>query len=335
MITATDFKPAPLIRHPQIQSVLATKSPRRRKWLRSGSRMEAVATHHLLDAGDGVRLTGWLSRQDLREPRGLCVLIHGWEGSHDSAYLYSMACALFGAGYDVFRLNLRDHGGTHHLNREVFHSARIAEVLGAIRAVQALDPLRPSDRHLFVVGFSLGGNFALRVGIHGPAAGVHPRLTIGICPSVNPRATIEAIDNGSAMFRWYFMRKWRATVNAKAAAWPEYAAAAEAYLRMNRLIDITARFAEEQTEYGALESYLAAYTLNPKQILEAASPLAIITAADDPVIPLADFRGLDTRGALQAFEITAHGGHCGFIENLGLESWAERRVLALLDQARR
>jgi uncharacterized protein len=335
VINAPDFRPAALIRHAQIQSVLATKSPRRRKWLRSGSRMEAVATHHVLDAGDGVRLTGWLSRQEAREARGLCVLIHGWEGSHDSTYLYSMACALFAAGYDVFRLNLRDHGGTHHLNREVFHSARIGEVLGAIRAVQALDTAQPRDRPLFVVGFSLGGNFALRVGIHGPAAGVQPRLTIGICPSVNPRATVEAIDSGSALFRWYFMRKWRATVNAKAAAWPEYATSAESYLRMNKLLDITARFAEEQTEYGALEPYLAAYTLAPERILEAPSPLAIITAADDPVIPLADFRGLEVRGALQAFEITAHGGHCGFIENLGLESWAERRVLALLDQAGR
>ncbi len=330
MINVDDFHPAPLIRHAQIQSVLATKSPRRRKWLRAGNRMEAVATHHVLDAGDGVRLTGYLSRQERDTPKGLVVLIHGWEGSHDSTYLYSMACALFAAGYDVFRLNLRDHGGTHHLNREVFHSARIAEVLGAIRAVQSLDPVQP----LFVIGFSLGGNFALRVGIHGPAAGVQPRLTIGICPSVNPRATVEAIDSGSSMFRWYFMRKWRATVTAKATAWPEYAEAAQTYLRMQRLIDITARFAEEQTEYGGLEPYLAAYTLAPDQILGSPSPLAIITAADDPVIPLEDFRSLKPTGALRALEVTAHGGHCGFIENLALESWAERRVLSLLDSER-
>lgn len=329
MITAPEFIPAPLIRHAQIQSALATKRPRRRRWLRSGSRMEAVATHHVLDAGGGVRLSGYLSRQDSARARGLVVLIHGWEGSHDSTCLYSMACALFAANYDVFRLNLRDHGGTHHLNREVFHSARIDEVLGAIRAVQASVPAQP----LFVVGFSLGGNFALRVGLHGPAAGIQPRLTIGICPSVNPRATIEAIDQGSRMFRWYFMRKWRATVNAKAAAWPEYAVAGEAYLHMSRLIDITARFAEEQTEFGGLEPYLAACTLAPEQILSAPSPLAIITAADDPVIPLADFRGLGVRGALRAFEVTAHGGHCGFIENLGLDSWAEKRVLALLERA--
>jgi len=332
VINATDFQPPWLLRHPQLQSVLATKSPRKRQWRRRGSRMEAVAAHHELDAGNGVRLTGYLSQQasDERAARGLVVLIHGWEGSHDSTYLYSMACALFDAGYSVFRLNLRDHGGTHHLNREVFHSARIDEVLGAIRAVQALDQTQP----LFVIGFSLGGNFALRVGLYGPAAGIHPRLTVGICPSINPRSTIEAIDQGSRLFRWYFMDKWRKTVLAKASAWPEYARVADSYLQPGTLLDITARFAEEQTEYGAMQAYFDAYTLSAEMLLQSPSPLAIITAADDPVIPLRDFSGLRAEGALHHLEVPQHGGHCGFIENLGLQSWAEKRVLTLFEHAR-
>ncbi len=327
MITAPDFRPARLIRHPQIQSILASKSPQRRRWLKAGSTMEAAAQYLELDAGDGVRLTGYLSRQ-AQQPRGLVVLIHGWEGHHNSTYLYSMACALYGAGYTVFRLNLRDHGGSHHLNREVFHSARIAEVVGAIRAVQQLEPTPP----LFVIGFSLGGNFSLRVGLHGPAAGVMPQLAIGICPSINPRATITAIDQGSPMFRWYFKNKWRATVNAKVQAWPEYAAAAQHYLNASSMLDITARFAAEQTGYADMDAYLQAYTLTTTALMDSPSPLAIITAADDPVIPVGDFAGLSTARALRALDITAHGGHCGFIENLRLQSWAERRVLALLER---
>ncbi|TJY62077.1 alpha/beta fold hydrolase [Sinimarinibacterium sp. CAU 1509] len=331
MINAPDFQPPWLLRNPQLQSVLATKSPRKRQWRRRGCRMEAVAMYHELDAGNDVRLTGYLSQQAgvEREARGLVVLIHGWEGSHDSTYLYSMACALFDAGYSVFRLNLRDHGGTHHLNREVFHSARIDEVLGAIRVVQAMDQTQP----MFVIGFSLGGNFALRVGLYGSSAGVTPRLTVGICPSINPRSTIDAIDHGSRLFRWYFMDKWRKTVEAKVTAWPEYATAAKNYLRLDNLLDITARFAEEQTEYGALQPYLDAYTLTPEMLLQAPSPLAIITAADDPVIPLDDFSGLSAERALRHFEVTRHGGHCGFIENVGLQSWAETRVLAMFEQA--
>ena len=39
-------------------------------------------------------------------------------------------------GFDVVRLNLRDHGETHHLNRDLFHSCRLPEVVGAVRALQ-------------------------------------------------------------------------------------------------------------------------------------------------------------------------------------------------------
>ena len=38
----------------------------------------------------------------------------------------------------MVRLNLRDHGDSHHLNPGIFHSCRIAEVVGAVQRLQAL-----------------------------------------------------------------------------------------------------------------------------------------------------------------------------------------------------
>lgn len=327
-MTAETFRPGWLIRHPQVQSILATKSPRRRRWLREGSRMEAVAQAHLIDAGDGVRLTGQHSRQpEGVTPKGLVVLIHGWEGSHDSNYLYSMACAVYAEGYNVFRLNLRDHGGSHHLNRELFHSARIREVIGAIRTVQTLDPVQP----LFVIGFSLGGNFALRVGIYGPPAGVRPALALGICPAINPAATVRAIDEGPMLFRLYFADKWRKTVAAKQKAFPELKL--EALLKPRSMLDITTTFVEQHTEYAALEAYFATYTLTPELLQHAPAPLAIITAQDDPVVPFEDFRDLRETGALRHLLTPQRGGHCGFVDNLRLSCWAERQTLRLLQSA--
>lgn len=322
----SEFRPHRLIRHPQVQSILATKSPRKRLWRRRGSLMEHVATHHILGAGDGARLSGWHSRQPQgTAPRGLVLLIHGWEGSHDSVYLYSMACQLFMAGYNVFRLNLRDHGGSHHLNREPFHSARMQEVLEAVRSVQALEPVQP----LFVIGFSLGGNFALRVGLQGPAAGVQPRLSIGISPAIHPESTIYAIDEGPALIRRYFLDKWQKTLKAKKAAWPELDFSA--YADLPSFVETTRRFVAEFTEYPSLDAYFDSYTLTPDLLAASPSPLAVLTAQDDPVIPYRYFDGLRTGGAVEAYLATAHGGHCGFIEDLRLTSWAEARVLELLD----
>lgn len=320
-----EFTPSWLIRHTQVQSVLATKGPRKKLWLKRGSQMEAVQQWHVLDCGDSVRLTGMHSRQPQgTRPNGLVVMIHGWEGSHDSVYLYSMACALYQAGFNIFRLNLRDHGGSHALNREMFHSARINEVLGGVRAVQALDETRP----LYVIGFSLGGNFSLRVGLLGPAQGVVPALSIGISPAINPGATVRAIDTGPLLFRAYFMDKWRKTLDAKKAAWPDVKI--DALYQHKSLWDTTKYFAEHYTDFLTVDAYLASYTYTPEQLMASPSPLAIITAQDDSVIPFEDFRGLAPRGNVVAYLPTERGGHCGFIENLKMGSWAEARVLELL-----
>jgi predicted alpha/beta-fold hydrolase len=321
----TGFDPWWLLAHPHLQSMFATKSPRRwRRWRLAGSRMSAVAQRHVLDCGEGVRLTGYHCRH-AAAPRGLVVLIHGWEGSHESLYLYSMACHLYAQGWNVFRLNLRDHGGTHALNREPFHSGRIAEVFGALRRIREFDEVRPWS----AVGFSLGGNFALRIGLQGPAEGLAPDLAIGISPSINPGATLRAIDDGPRLFRLYYMDKWRKSLRAKQQAWPgEFDFSA--YRHERTFVDITRRFVADFTEYGSAEDYLAAYTLTPDLLMRSPAPLAIITAQDDPVIPFGDFAGLREEASVVAFDAPARGGHCGFIENLAMECWTERRVEQLL-----
>lgn len=323
---SADFRPHRLLSHPNIQSILASKSPRRRLWLRRGNRMEAVAHHHLLEVGGGVRLSGWYSPQiGGADSRGLVVLIHGWEGSHESVYLYSMACRLYAAGWNIFRLNLRDHAGTHHLNREMFNSVRFDEVLGAFRCIRAID----AHPRLAVIGFSLGGNFALRVGLLGPAAGITPALSIGICPAINPDATLRAIDQGPMIFRRYFSDKWRQSLRAKAAAWPGLYDIGR-HLRAQSIVQATEWFVADFTDFRSYDDYVGAYTLRPDLLMQAPSPLAIITSQDDPVIPYADFAGLRVAGSLRAYDATLHGGHCGFIENFAMETWSEKRVLELL-----
>lgn len=318
------FEPRWPLRHAHVQSALA--SSRLRNWGRRGHRMARAARQQVLDCGEGVRLLGLHSRQP-GAPRGLVVLIHGWEGCHDSAYLYSLACTLYDAGYNVFRLNLRDHGDTHALNEEMFHSARIREVLGAVQAVERLDPTRP----LFVVGFSLGGNFALRVALRGGELGVRPDLSVGICPAINPGATLHALDQGPRLFHRYFLGKWRRTLQAKAAAWPGRYDFSDV-MGMTCFTDITALFVERYTEYASLAEYLAAYTLTPELLRATPAPLAIITAQDDPVVPYADFHGLEDRPPDLRLLAPKYGGHCGFVENFRLRSWAEHRVLEMFEQ---
>ena len=128
----------------------------------------AASEELLLDCGDGVKLQAFHASPERRgrEPgKRMAVLLHGWEGSTDSTYVMSLGQTLFAAGFEVVRLNLRDHGATHHLNKDLFHSCRLPEVVGAIQALARRFPALP----LSLAGFSLGGNFMLRVAAHAEA----------------------------------------------------------------------------------------------------------------------------------------------------------------------
>ena len=63
-----------------------------------------------------------------------------------------------------------------------------------------------------------------------------------------------------------------------------------------------------------------------------AMPTTIISAADDPIIPVEDFARIDAIENLR-IELHRYGGHCGFIQDLAAHSWAEDRILQLLREA--
>lgn len=319
------FDPAPVLRNRHVQSVLA--SLKFRLWLQRdrGRRLEAQATRHELDCGDGVRLTGYHSPQPDGAQRGLVILIHGWEGCHRSVYLHSMASHLYAHGFGIFRLNLRDHGGTHHLNRGVFHSGLMRETLAAVRT--ATTRFGDGDSP-YMIGFSLGGNFALRLALQGPGQGFSPRHTIAISPLINPRPSLRYLDNGALIYRLYFLHKWRASLSAKAKAFPgefDFSAAQ----RMTRFSDMNRHLADNFTPYRNYADYLDTYTLTGDAFRDLRVPATLITAEDDPIVPVADFRHVQSNPNLTV-TITRHGGHCGFVENWRLNNWAEQRVLELL-----
>jgi uncharacterized protein len=317
------FEPPLGLRNPHLQSVLASQMPRR--WFVERRARELVAASHdvIVDCGEGVRLLGHHAPR--RDGNGeLVLLLHGWEGSAESIYVLSCAAHLYALGFDVFRLNLRDHGPTHHLNPELFHSCRIAEVVGAVRAVQASHPAQ----RLSLVGYSLGGNFALRVAARAPEAGIRLRQVIAVCPVLDPAHTLERLEHGSWIYRNYFVLKWRRSLLKKRRAWPDLYDLDE-LLEERNLTSMTERLVLRYSGYPDLMSYLGGYAIVDAALAKLAVPSRIITALDDPIIPAGDLERLAATPALR-ITATARGGHCGFLDRLARESWADRQIAALL-----
>jgi uncharacterized protein len=254
--------------------------------------------------------------------RGLVVLMHGWEGCAASHYMLSTGDILFDAGFDVFRLNFRDHGGTEALNPELFHSCRIDEVVAAVAALARRRERMP----LFIVGFSLGGNFALRVAVRAPQAGIDRlRRVVAVCPVLQPHSTMRALEEGLWIYRHYFLRRWRHSLLAKARAFPQL----YDFGRLDRFRTLTATtefFVRHYTEFPDLDSYLNGYAITGDALRALQIDARIIAAADDPVIPSRDLSQLAPSAAL-AMTVTRGGGHCGFIADLRLRSWLHDRIL--------
>ncbi len=305
------FEPAPILRSAHLQTILGSRG--RGRWVqRRAAPVLAASQRRILTASDGVRLEAWLSEQP--RPAPAVVLIHGWLGHSDSSYLLSAAAELWNAGFSIYRLNLRDHGGTAHLNEEMFHSARIAEVLDAI------DQLRRDHARgpLGLVGFSLGGNFALRV------ARARPEIeTVAICPAVDPLATMHSIDNGFVAYRLFFLLKWQRALNAKEQAFPDrYDFETARKLRsVHALTDV---FVRDHTDYRDTEAYLHAYSLTGDAL--AGTRATIVYAEDDPVIPAAGFQALPESLELIA---TRYGGHCAYIDDPRQPTWTDRFLVRL------
>ncbi len=307
-----EFKPHPLLRSAHVQTLLGSRG--RGIWVnRRAHSVVSAAQRVVLTCTDGVRLESWVSSNISGAPT--VILIHGWLGHADSSYVLSAAAHLWECGFSVIRLNLRDHGATTHLNEELFHSARIREVVAAVQQLEENHATGPCG----LAGFSLGGNFALRVARARAAADdVRPIETIAICPAINPASTMARIDSGWVGYQLFFVRKWHRALRAKKLAFPALFEFEQA-LQLRSVAALTDLFVALHTDFQSTQDYFAAYALTGDILADTRA--TILYAGDDPVIPSEDFGHLPPSITLKAL---SQGGHCAFIENLRQASWADR-----------
>ena len=304
--------------NPHFQSILPGLLPRWRLRRRAAA-MLAAGQERILDCGDGVRLQALHSRPP-GELRGSAILLHGWEGSANAYYVVSLAARLFAAGVEVVRLNLRDHGDTHHLNEDIFHSCRLPEAVGAVAALAPLLSVPP-----WLVGFSLGGNFMLRVAASDdarvpPLAGV-----VAVSPVLHPDSALVAMEQGLPVYHGYFVRKWSRSLRRKRNLWPN-TRVDESFFRLRDLRRMTAVLVERHTEFPDIGAYLDGYAVTGERLATLRVPATLLAALDDPIIPAHDLQRLAATPRLKVVA-TPRGGHMGFMVTPWRESWVNDFVL--------
>ena len=329
-----DFQPPWPLRSGHIQTMLSSSGVRRLLLPKRARTVLEGAEHVMVSGGGDVRLSGAYTAQRGGAPsRGLAVLFHGWEGSLDSTYVLQTGSRLLADGWDVFRLNFRDHGDSHHLNEALFHSCRIDEVVHALGEIAERWPARP----MALAGFSLGGNFALRAALEAPTRGIPLAYALAVCPIVDPAEGLFSLEKQAPWFyQAYFMQKWRHSLRVKQSLFPQHTYFELAELKQN-LRGLTAALVLRHTDFDSLEAYLDGYSVAGDALAAMQIPATVMTARDDPVIPVNAFEQLRLPPNVE-LDIARYGGHCGFIRGWDMTSFTDdyiaARFNAIADQAR-
>ena len=314
------FQPRRLARHRHFQTIYSSLASIK------GTALRQAAQEMVLEAGQGVRLQGFYSPQPSGQSKGLVLLLHGWLGRAEAAYNVAIGDVLYRHGYGVFRLNLRDHGQTHHLNIEPFRGDLLDEAFAATRLIAQLEP----DQPFYIVGSSMGGNFALRLAWrHSQSPLPNLAQTIAICPAVNPYETTLALDNGPLIYLAYFRRKWRKSLRRKQAAFPALYDFSEE-LAARSCMAMSEAFVRHHSPYPDVRAYFDSYAVTPAMMRALDSPATIIAAADDSVVPVADFESFRDISPYLALYILSNGGHVGFIDIFPNRYWLGEAILKLM-----
>lgn len=328
------YLPHGLLRNGDLQTILGQHIPAEARDVMEGEQMilfDAGPDRTELETGRTVRLLGVYtpSRSPINapsRPRGLAMLLHGWEGDSHSAYNLILGSELVRAGYDVVRLNMRDHGPTHHLNKGIFFATLIEEVHAATHQVGLLAAGRP----FFIIGASLGGNFVVRIALrHSRNPIPNLRRAIAVNPVLNPRRACIRLD-GHRLLRGYFRDRWLESLLKKQKLFPDlydftHLASVPTIWEMSDWVTKSMSF------YGDVEEYLDAYSVKPGDLLDLAAPLTILTAANDPLIPADDIEALPTHPQLQV-NVLPYGGHVGYNDLFPLRNCLPDLIKQVLKQ---
>ncbi|NRA64763.1 MAG: alpha/beta fold hydrolase [Pseudobacteriovorax sp.] len=267
---------------------------------------------------ENVFLKAYVNRNFRSDTKGLAVILHGWQGSSLTPDMIDIGRNVFAAGFHTARINFRDHGGTTGWNERLFHGGLIQEMEEAIRLLSSEFP----ETDVYLIGCSLGGNFALRLG----ASMVDfPNLkkVVAVCPAMNPRRSIEMVDS-HPLFRRFFLGLWRRALREKSRYFPEMydIKVWDRFSIVQDLIDYVVD--QGYFPYSDVDEYYDSYKITP-ELLENSVPMNIIGTWNDPVIDPLDMTFLFDMDQA-TLDLRKFGGHISFTNPISLR----RRLSAVI-----
>jgi predicted alpha/beta-fold hydrolase len=284
----------------------------------------------LFDTEPRTQLRGDCHWQQTPREHSTLVLLHGLEGSSQSGYMLGTAEKAWVAGFNVVRLNQRNCGGTEKLTPTVYHSGLSSDMRAVILELIDLDRLP----RIFAAGFSMGGNLTLKLA--GELGGETPeeiRGFVAVAPCFHLAACCDALrERRNIFYDRHFVRRLKQRMRYKASLFPGIYAK-DGLMRDLERVRSVRDFDDKITApcWGfrdAADYYARESAMNVVAAIR--RPALVITAADDPFVPIETFKDAALRGNRNIQVIaTRYGGHCAFIsrESGDERFWSEGRIV--------
>lgn len=290
-----------------------------RTW--GANRMLDRAKGELIRLSGGITLQGFSSQLPSGQSKGLVLMLSGWEGSANAPYMLCTGRTLYDAGYEVFRLNHLDHGDTHELSEALFHFGMVDKMYDGLQWIVSQIRTRP----VFLLGFSMGGNFALHIAQRGL-----PGLkgVIAISPALDLRASMKWLANSP--FNARFLKLWKKSLEKKAELFP-HRYNAEDFADAQDLESVALEVLQAQGRKVSFEDYTAHYSVTPEKLRGLKAQTHIVASSDDPVLGPADYAAFEGVPKLRVW-VQRYGGHVGFVSHPWGRGWYEDLVLSMLSE---
>lgn len=326
MIPLNGFTPAFLLRNPHFMTLLP------RYWPRQGLRRHLPQVQRLFTTEPGTQLLGLCHWQPQPTKSRTIILLHGLEGCAESHYMRGLATKAYRLGFNVIRMNQRTCGGTEALTPTLYNSG----LSGDYRAIVHELIVRDGLTRIWLVGYSMGGNLALK------AAGEMDRAdhalagVVAVSPNIDPTQCVAALEQPrNWLYHWHFLSSLKARMRRKAALFPGTWDLSP-LPSLNTITQFDEAYTARDGGYRDVVDYYD--RAGARHVLhQIAVPTLIITAQDDPFIPVSLFETPAIRGNGSITLATLrYGGHCGFLQKhcRGEDRfWAENRILEWLLQS--
>lgn len=307
MVEYLPFKPLIGLSSPHVQTILGSFSL-------PGNPPPSAPLLIPLDDGDTLYCEV-STPKSWEEGQKTVVMVHGLGGSAQSNYMIRVARKLYENGYMVVRVNLRGSGTGRNLARLPYHGGSSGDIFVVLQALRQQTPLSP----IILLGFSLGGNIALKLsGELGRDGLTWLQSTIAICSPIDLKKSITMLlMPENRLYHRYYLKQ----LIMQGDSWARG-------MKIDNLYDFDTHVTAPTWGFASADEYYT-QSSSSRYISSIKNPCNLLLTLDDPFVDYEQIQDIHLPAHMKVF-LCRNGGHMGFLGWAGTEHryfWMDQLLL--------